>query len=141
MIDYRSHRGACDVDYPPSVAFRDIDELEQALRAGARTLTGSSRRLHSGFVVSELALAVVLLVAAGVLGRTLLLCAAGTCLGAITTLAAGRLLAAVLYGVSPRDPVTYCAALFLMIAVALLACWTPAMRAIRTDPAAFDAAA
>jgi predicted permease len=73
-------------------------------------------------------------VLSSLLGRTLLLCAAGTCLGAITTLAAGRLLAAVLYGVSPRDPVTYCVALFLMIAVALLACWTPAMRAIRTDP-------
>src|SRR5207247_6220379 len=47
-------------------------ELEQALRAGARTVTGSSRRLHAGFVISEIALAVVLLVAAGMLGRTLL---------------------------------------------------------------------
>jgi predicted permease len=46
--------------------------LEQSLRAGARTLAGSSRRLHSGFVASEIALAVVLLVAAGMLGRTLL---------------------------------------------------------------------
>jgi putative ABC transport system permease protein len=44
------------------------------------------------------------------------------------------LLSAVLYGVSPRDPATYGAALFLMIAVALLACWTPASHAIRTDP-------
>ena len=47
-------------------------ELEQALRAGGRTVAGSSRRLHSGFVASEIALAVVLLVAAGMLGRTLL---------------------------------------------------------------------
>ncbi len=46
-------------------------ELEQTLRAGARTLAGSSRRMHSGFVVSEIALAVVLLVSAGMLGRTL----------------------------------------------------------------------
>ena len=46
--------------------------LEQALRAGARTVTGSSRRLHGGFVISEIALAVVLLVSAGMLGRTLL---------------------------------------------------------------------
>ena len=46
--------------------------LERALRAGARTIAGSSRRLHGGFVVSEIALAVVLLVAAGMLGRTLL---------------------------------------------------------------------
>jgi ABC-type antimicrobial peptide transport system permease subunit len=49
-------------------------------------------------------------------------------------LAAGRLLSAVLYGVSARDPATYGTALFLMIAVAILACWTPARRAIRTDP-------
>jgi predicted permease len=47
-------------------------ELEQTLRAGARTVTGGSRHLHSGFVMSEIALAVVLLVAAGILGRTVL---------------------------------------------------------------------
>ncbi len=47
-------------------------ELEQSLRAGARTVAGSSRRLHGAFVISEIALAVVLLVAAGMLGRTLL---------------------------------------------------------------------
>ncbi|HWF48338.1 MAG TPA: ABC transporter permease [Bryobacteraceae bacterium] len=47
-------------------------KLEQTLRAGSRTLAGSSRRLHSGFVTCEIALAVVLLVAAGMLGRTLL---------------------------------------------------------------------
>ena len=49
-----------------------VREVEQILRAGARTITASSRRLHSGFVISEIALAVVLLVAAGMLGRTLL---------------------------------------------------------------------
>jgi len=46
--------------------------LEEALRAGARTVAGSSRRLHSVFVGSEIAVAVVLLIAAGMLGRTLL---------------------------------------------------------------------
>jgi predicted permease len=46
--------------------------LEQTFRTGARTIAGSSRRMHSGFVVSEIALAVVLLVCAGMLGRTLL---------------------------------------------------------------------
>ena len=47
-------------------------DVEQILRAGARNLVGSSRRLHSGFVIAEIALAVVLLVAAGMLGRTML---------------------------------------------------------------------
>jgi predicted permease len=46
--------------------------LEQTLRAGARTVGGGARRLHGGFVISEIALAVVLLVSAGMLGRTLL---------------------------------------------------------------------
>jgi predicted permease len=46
--------------------------LEQALRAGARNIARSSRRLHSAFVISEIALAVVLLVSAGMLGRMLL---------------------------------------------------------------------
>jgi predicted permease len=47
-------------------------EVEHALRAGARTLAGGSRRLHSSFVVSEIALAIVLLISAGMLGRTIL---------------------------------------------------------------------
>jgi predicted permease len=47
-------------------------QLANILRGGARTIAGSSRRLHGGFVVSEIALAIVLLVSAGILGRTLL---------------------------------------------------------------------
>jgi predicted permease len=46
--------------------------LEQTLRSGARGIAGSSRRLHGAFVISEIVLAVVLLVSAGMLGRTLL---------------------------------------------------------------------
>ncbi len=45
--------------------------IEQVLRAGGRTVAGSSR-LHSVFVISEIALALVLLVCAGMLGNTLL---------------------------------------------------------------------
>ncbi len=49
-----------------------VHKVEQVLRGGGRGVAGSSRRMHSTFVVSELALAVVLLVSAGLLGRTLL---------------------------------------------------------------------
>ena len=49
-----------------------VRALEQALRSGARMVAGSSRRLHGAFVVAEIALAVVLLVSAGMLGRTVL---------------------------------------------------------------------
>ena len=46
--------------------------IERILRAGTRSVGGQSRRLHGSFVITELGLAVVLLVAAGILGRTLL---------------------------------------------------------------------
>ncbi len=47
-------------------------ELEQVLRAGGRSVVRSSHRLHAAFVISEVALTIVLLVCAGVLGVTLL---------------------------------------------------------------------
>jgi predicted permease len=49
-----------------------MQSLEQALRGGGRTVTAGSRHLHSPFVISEIALAVVLLVSAGMLAHTLL---------------------------------------------------------------------
>jgi predicted permease len=49
-----------------------VRSLEQVLRGGARNVGGGSRRVHGAFVVAEMALAVVLLVSAGMLARTLL---------------------------------------------------------------------
>ena len=49
-----------------------MHRLEQALRGGGRTVSKGSHRLHRPFVISEIALAVVLLVSAGMLGHTLL---------------------------------------------------------------------
>jgi predicted permease len=49
-----------------------VRDLEKRIRSGGRTVAGHSRRLHGSFVISEIALAVVLLVSAGILGRTLL---------------------------------------------------------------------
>ncbi len=49
-----------------------LGELDKTLRAGARTITGSTRRMHAVFVTIEITLAVVLLASAGMLGRTLL---------------------------------------------------------------------
>ena len=46
--------------------------VERALRTGARSVAGHSRSLQSACVIAEVALAVVLLVSAGMLGRTLL---------------------------------------------------------------------
>jgi predicted permease len=50
-----------------------VHGLEHSLRAAARTVAaGGSRRLHRGYVIAEIAIAIVLLIAAGTLGRTLL---------------------------------------------------------------------
>jgi ABC-type antimicrobial peptide transport system permease subunit len=69
-----------------------------------------------------------------VLNRTMKLCAAGILAGVLITLAGGKVLSAVLYGVSPSDPLTYGTAILLIASVAALACWQPAVRAIRIDP-------
>ncbi|MGC1268251.1 MAG: ABC transporter permease [Candidatus Acidiferrum sp.] len=47
-------------------------DLERTLRAGVRGIAGGSRRLHSIFATSEIVLAIILLISAGMLGRTLL---------------------------------------------------------------------
>jgi putative ABC transport system permease protein len=47
-----------------------------------------------------------------------------------------RLLRSLLFGVGPGDPATFAASSALLIAVALGACWLPARRAARVDPAA-----
>ena len=46
--------------------------LEHTLRSGARTVVGRSRRLHNTFVVFQIAVTLVLLACAAVLGRTIL---------------------------------------------------------------------
>ncbi|HEX3659888.1 MAG TPA: ABC transporter permease [Acidobacteriaceae bacterium] len=61
---------------------------------------------------------------------TLLGCAAGLAL----SVAAGRLLAGMLFGVSAVDPLTYAAVLLLILAVATAASLLPAWRAARVEP-------
>ncbi|HKT89897.1 MAG TPA: ABC transporter permease [Candidatus Sulfotelmatobacter sp.] len=46
--------------------------IEETLRSRSRTIAGSARKPLTGFVISQIALALVLLSAAGVMGRTLL---------------------------------------------------------------------
>ena len=65
----------------------------------------------------------------------LLITAAGLVLGAGASAALMRLLGALLFGVSPLDPVTYTVSLLGLGSIALLATWLPARRATRVDPA------
>jgi len=58
----------------------------------------------------------------------------GICVGLGTAFATSRLIASLLYGISPRDPGVFAATTVTLLAVALLACWLPARRAARLSP-------
>jgi putative ABC transport system permease protein len=70
-----------------------------------------------------------------VLGEGWVLLAGGLVLGVVGSLAAARLLAKLLYGVTPYDPLTVSFVALLMATVGTLACWIPAGRAARVEPA------
>jgi putative ABC transport system permease protein len=58
----------------------------------------------------------------------------GIAIGAAGALALTRLMASLLYGVRANDPLTFIAVAVLLVAVALAACYIPALRAMRVDP-------
>jgi predicted permease len=79
QVDWRVFAFAVTVSLMSGLLFGAVpalrapaQELERSLRAGSRALVGGSRLLQSILVASELALAVVLLVSAGILGSTFL---------------------------------------------------------------------
>jgi len=54
--------------------------------------------------------------------------------GLLLSLAAGRVLSQILYGVSPSDPLSLISSSFMLAAAALLACFLPARRATYVNP-------
>jgi putative ABC transport system permease protein len=70
-----------------------------------------------------------------VLGEGWVLLAGGLLLGIAGALVAGRLLGTLLYGVTPNDPLTMSLVVLAMAAVGTVACWIPAGRAARVEPA------
>jgi predicted permease len=69
-----------------------------------------------------------------VIGKAMVMVLVGLALGGGAALALTRVLASLLYDTSPTDPVTWVATGALLAAVALLACYIPARRAMRVDP-------
>ncbi len=69
-----------------------------------------------------------------VLLRALLLAGSGIAAGVALALVGGRLLSAVLYGISARDPLTFVAAIATMAVVAIFGALIPARRAVTVDP-------
>jgi predicted permease len=69
-----------------------------------------------------------------VLTQGSLLACAGIAIGLVAAFATTRLMKSFLYGVQPTDPGTFAAVSFLLVTVALLACYVPARKAMKVDP-------
>ncbi|HMB28242.1 MAG TPA: FtsX-like permease family protein, partial [Blastocatellia bacterium] len=69
-----------------------------------------------------------------VIGRGLLLTSIGVGVGLALALVGTRLISSLLYSVSAIDPLTFAGVTLLLVAVAFLACYFPARRAMKTDP-------
>ena len=69
-----------------------------------------------------------------VLGNTLRLAVSGVAFGAAASAGVGRLIASLLFGTSPWDPISYAGVIVLLVAVAAVSGYLPARRASRIDP-------
>src|SRR6185436_3508478 len=69
-----------------------------------------------------------------VVGQGLVLALAGVGIGLVLALGAGQIVASVLYGVSPSDPVSFAAIAVFLTTVASFASFLPANRATAVDP-------
>lgn len=70
----------------------------------------------------------------GVIRRTLILAFMGIVVGGIVSLGLSRLIASLLFGTEPTDPMTFAAMAVLLAMVAFVAGYLPARRASRIDP-------
>jgi len=69
-----------------------------------------------------------------VVGGGLRLAVAGVLIGVALSLAAGRFISTLLFGVRATDPLTFSAVAAVLLATAVVAAWIPARRATRVDP-------
>ena len=70
-----------------------------------------------------------------VVGQGLRLAGLGILIGLLAAFAFTRVIANMLVGVRPADPLTFLSMAVLFLAIACLASWLPARRAARFDPA------
>ena len=69
-----------------------------------------------------------------VVGQGMVLLFVSIALGVIGALATAQVLVSLLYGISPRDPVTYVAVTSVLTVAAAFACYLPAHRASTVSP-------
>ncbi|MGH7632534.1 MAG: FtsX-like permease family protein, partial [Gemmatimonadaceae bacterium] len=92
--------------------------VQQTRELGIRAALGAQpERLMRGVVMSGLTTTII-----------------GVVLGIVAALAGGKAIAALLNGVSPRDPTVLAGAALVLLVVALAASYFPARRATRVDP-------
>jgi putative ABC transport system permease protein len=96
-----------------------VSVTERTREIGVRTALGASSR-------EILAL---------VLRQGMALTGVGVALGLVLAWAASRSLAALLFDLPGLDPITYAGVVVLLLGVSAVACWGPAWRAARLDPA------
>jgi putative ABC transport system permease protein len=92
---------------------------ERAREFGVRTALGASRGNIIGLIVRQGAM----------------LTGSGIVIGLLGAVATGSTIAAMLFGISRLDPVTYTGVIAILCGVSALACLIPAWRAIKIDPA------
>ncbi|HET6948322.1 MAG TPA: FtsX-like permease family protein, partial [bacterium] len=63
------------------------------------------------------------------------LLAVGLALGVTGAFFAARVIQGLLFGIAPHDPVTFLGVAVMMALIGIGACWVPALRAARIDPA------
>ncbi len=109
----------------------------------AAAISGMGLYGLTAFVVAQRTREVGLRVALGaargdvlrlVVGQGAILIGGGVVLGLAVALALARVLRSMLFGIAPDDPATFAAAALLLTAVALLATYLPARRALAVDP-------
>jgi ABC-type antimicrobial peptide transport system permease subunit len=100
---------------------------------GMATYTVSKRLRELGIRVALGAHRAQLMKAA--LGRPLIVLLAGSMAGLVLGVLASRLLAALVYEATPRDPLVLIGAVAAMMLIGLIATWIPARRALAINPA------
>jgi predicted permease len=85
---------------------------------GVRMALGASQRSMAMMILREI----------------VILVAIGSFVGAAAALGLGRFVQSLMFGLAPRDPVTLCSAVAVLLVVALVAGYVPARRAAHIDP-------
>jgi putative ABC transport system permease protein len=78
-----------------------------------------ARKASGGVSISDLAGELVIGVTFGIIGAAFV----------------ARVMQGLLFGVAPRDPATFSGVALMMTAIGVAACWIPALRTARIDPA------